>query len=436
MGIDVEDVKLCVCRIVHFSLRVSRRFVQKHPYVSGTLLFLFILYIFFPSVLSFLFYSLPFLGLAVILFAYWTSKKSTIRVEKKEERKLAVSEQWKKKTTTTTTATTTRSTIYRNRSAYLRNATSRRQRFTDKSESWKAESPVHDSVGRTDQSIESDSSESSIEAKKETQPLESENNASTLSTTSVDKDIEVSGQNDTILVSELLVKPDLAGFDGSSSQTTKSDSGGDETKIESSEDAEDEDEEEAQEDRNKAVEWTEDDQKNLMDLGLSEIERNRRLESLIARRRARKSYKRKVEETAVTVDIVPPGQIPKIITTRYDPLDVSEFEGVQLPGSAPSILLPMRNPFDLPYDPHEEKPNLMADSFQQEFTAAHQKELAFCRHESFCFGPAFPDEVVGVGMGYHPRYRRPSSKIIFLSHFFFFLLRLHDYELFLFQMKI
>lgn len=414
MGIDVEDIKLCVCRTVHLSLRVSHKFVQKHPYVSGTLLFLFVLYIFLPSVLSFLFYSLPILGLTVVILAFRTSKRSTIRVEKVEDKKLVISKQ-------------PTATINRNRSAYLRNATSRRQRFRDKSEKWRTEAPTNSSVGRTDESVVSDILKSLIEVK-ETLTLDSGNNAS-VHITSVDKDIEVSNKDievsskkEPILGSELLVKPDVVAFDGSSSQTNKSDSGGDETKNESSEDPEDEDEEEAQEDRNKAVEWTEDDQKNLMDLGLSEIERNRRLESLIARRRARKLYKRKNEETALIVDILPLGQIPKIITTRHDPLDMGdgckEIEGVPLPGSAPSVLLPMRNPFDLPYDPHEEKPNLMADSFQQEFTAAHQKELAFCRHESFCFGPAFPEE--SGGLGYHPpRYRRPSSKIILLSLFVF-----------------
>uniref|UniRef100_A0A0A0LY78 Cardiomyopathy-associated protein 5 n=1 Tax=Cucumis sativus TaxID=3659 RepID=A0A0A0LY78_CUCSA len=150
-----------------------------------------------------------------------------------------------------------------------------------------------------------------------------------------------------------------------------------------------------------------------MDLGLSEIERNRRLESLIARRRARKSYKRKNVDNSLIADTLPQGQVSKIITTRNDPIDLEngckDIEGIPLPGSAPSVLLPMRNPFDLPYDPHEEKPNLMADSFQQEFTAAHQKDLAFCRHESFCFGPAYPEE--SGAMGYHPRYRRPSISI-------------------------
>ena len=58
-------------------------------------------------------------------------------------------------------------------------------------------------------------------------------------------------------------------------------------------DAEDEDDEEetqgSKDDPEKsAITWTEDDQKNLMDLGSSELERNQRLESLIARRRARR----------------------------------------------------------------------------------------------------------------------------------------------------
>ncbi|GAB4860022.1 hypothetical protein Ancab_011503 [Ancistrocladus abbreviatus] len=51
---------------------------------------------------------------------------------------------------------------------------------------------------------------------------------------------------------------------------------------------EDDDEAEPQKEMNKAVQWTEDGQRNLMDLGSSGMERNTRLESLIAKRRARK----------------------------------------------------------------------------------------------------------------------------------------------------
>ncbi|KAJ0094753.1 hypothetical protein Patl1_15869 [Pistacia atlantica] len=59
---------------------------------------------------------------------------------------------------------------------------------------------------------------------------------------------------------------------------------------------EEEEEEEAAKEENEdesksAIKWTEVDQKNLMDLGTSDLERNQRLENLIARRRARKNLR-------------------------------------------------------------------------------------------------------------------------------------------------
>lgn len=51
-----------------------------------------------------------------------------------------------------------------------------------------------------------------------------------------------------------------------------------------------------------AIRWTEVDQKNLMDLGTSELERNKRLESLIARRRLRKSMKMMTERNLIDFD--------------------------------------------------------------------------------------------------------------------------------------
>ncbi|XP_035541013.1 uncharacterized protein LOC108979207 isoform X1 [Juglans regia] len=160
------------------------------------------------------------------------------------------------------------------------------------------------------------------------------------------------------------------------------------------EEADDDDDEETQEDRNSAVKWTEDDQKNLMDLGFSEIERNRRLESLIAKRRARKLFSMQVERGWGGMRSVPSNQISPIFLARNNTIDLSildETEGLELPDTAPSILFPKQNPFDLPYDPLEEKPNLRGDSFHQEFMAAH-KETLFCRHESFSLGPSFPLE--------------------------------------------
>ena len=48
-----------------------------------------------------------------------------------------------------------------------------------------------------------------------------------------------------------------------------------------------------------------------------------------------------------------------------------------------------RNPFDLPYDSTEEKPDLVGDTFQQEFAVLQPKEPFFRRHESFNAGPSY-----------------------------------------------
>lgn len=158
------------------------------------------------------------------------------------------------------------------------------------------------------------------------------------------------------------------------------------------------DEEEVQggkEDESKsAIIWTEDDQKNLMDLGNLELERNQRLENLIARRRARKSFKITAEKNLIDFDSADlPFNIAPISTTRHNPFDLpyNSFDNLGLPpipGSAPSILLPRRNPFDLPYESNEEKPDLKGDHFEQEFMAFHSKDAFFRRHESFSLGPS------------------------------------------------
>ncbi|KAF5183016.1 dentin sialophosphoprotein [Thalictrum thalictroides] len=140
-----------------------------------------------------------------------------------------------------------------------------------------------------------------------------------------------------------------------------------------------------------AVTWTKDDEKNLMDLGTSEMERNQRLENLIAKRRARKIMSKVIEKNLIDFDSNEPPlvQIPSITKMKSNPFDVpylsSEIDGLPpIPGSAPSVLVPRGNPFDLPYDPQEEKPDLTHDSFQQEYTPT-----IFCRHESFSLGSSF-----------------------------------------------
>ncbi|PPR93327.1 hypothetical protein GOBAR_AA27348 [Gossypium barbadense] len=127
---------------------------------------------------------------------------------------------------------------------------------------------------------------------------------------------------------------------------------------------------------------------NRMDLGLTELERNKRLQSLIAKRRAKKLFRMAIEKSLMGINGIPPSQIAPILTAKINNGEFSSHldeDDLPMPGSAPSLLLPKQNSFDLPYDPLEEKPNLMADSFQQEFMPAN----LFCRHESFRHGPLF-----------------------------------------------
>lgn len=154
-----------------------------------------------------------------------------------------------------------------------------------------------------------------------------------------------------------------------------------------------EDEEDAQEDKTKsAITWTEEDEKNLMDLGSSEIERNQRLENLILRRRARKTTNLFAERNLIDLDSSDlPFNIAPISTRRQNPFDLphnyDDNSLPPIPGSAPSVLLPRRNPFDIPYDSSEEKPDLKGDVFQEEFTS-QSREPFFRRHESFNLGPS------------------------------------------------
>lgn len=157
-------------------------------------------------------------------------------------------------------------------------------------------------------------------------------------------------------------------------------------------DHDDEEEEGGKEDESKsAIKWTEDDQKNLMDLGTSELERNQRLENLIARRRARKMMTEKNLIDLESSDL--PFNVAPITTTRRNPFDLLDDSYAALglppiPGSAPSNLQPRRNPFDIPYDPNEEKPDLKGDSFEQEFLTLNQKDTFFRRYESFSLRPS------------------------------------------------
>ncbi|MCD7472441.1 hypothetical protein HAX54_013676 [Datura stramonium] len=224
----------------------------------------------------------------------------------------------------------------------------------------------------------------------------------------------------------------------SSSKSSESDDESDDGSEDQEElevaDDENEDEEETQdkEDPKSAIIWTEEDQRNLMDLGTSELERNQRLENLIARRRSRKNMSLIDEKNLI--DLINsdfPSNMPPISTARQNPFDHPndnyDLGLPPIPGSAPSILLPRRNPFDLPYDPTEEKPDLTGDTFEQEFITSQPKEPFFRRHESFSVGPSIfgqnkqdkkdirfrpyfvPDVMAAEGTSYSPFQRQPSD---------------------------
>ncbi|RZS00474.1 hypothetical protein BHM03_00030184 [Ensete ventricosum] len=171
------------------------------------------------------------------------------------------------------------------------------------------------------------------------------------------------------------------------SESHVSDDGSTEDEVENQDDEDDEEAQEEKDDGNKVVvTWTADDQKNLMDLGKSELERNRWLENLIAKREAKKATEKNlidlddhIEETSQAY-----AQLPSISAPRRNPFDLPYDSDESIPGSAPSVLLPRRNPFDLSYEQIYDEGNS-----NQELVAVPQRDMFIRRHESFSVGASF-----------------------------------------------
>ncbi|RZC78356.1 hypothetical protein C5167_002552 [Papaver somniferum] len=189
--------------------------------------------------------------------------------------------------------------------------------------------------------------------------------------------------------------------DAASEWSGQSNDGSLESEVSESEDGsenqevEDEEALESEDERVKSVvTWTEDDENNLKDLGTSELERNQWLENLVAKRRARKTLSMDIDRDLIDLEsIEPPTQIPPVVTTRNNPFEYYTNETGEtqpVPSSAPSVLLPRRNPFDLPFDPFDERSNLNGDNYQQDVTPVHlDKDMSFCRNQSFTLGSTF-----------------------------------------------
>ncbi|KAJ8749707.1 hypothetical protein K2173_012258 [Erythroxylum novogranatense] len=323
MGVGARDIQILVCRFLHLSFRTCSRFVQKYPIPSAVFILLFLLYLFAPTVFFFLLYSSPFVFCtALFVRFYFLYQHPEVQNPFKDEKK--------------------ESQIGRTRERDIK----------DKND----ELSVQEAHKKKEFLLVEEKKPKVLTKEKET------GESSSNKVVSTDENGAQSGE---------AINPDVMSLPG-----------GGEAESESS-GSEDENDKEAQGVRNTAVEWNEDDQKNVMDLGISELERNRRLESLIARRRARKSMKLTGDKNPLL------DQIGHVLVARNNPFLFPDGLDDQLPGSAPSVLLPHPNPFDLPYDSSEEKPNLMADSFHQEFAVGQHKDMFFCKHESFSLRSSF-----------------------------------------------
>ncbi|KAF8010375.1 hypothetical protein BT93_J1107 [Corymbia citriodora subsp. variegata] len=395
MALDAKEVLACICRILSLSWRVSYTFAQEHPLGSAIASFLLLLYLFFPFVLKLLLFSIPIAFSAVTLVRVLSRDGTgSLQIPNASEDEKANRVVPPVKLNSSKEGTTNMTHQYQK--PVIRAQMSKRRNFKTKWEDADAEGGGAKEGKRVTFSKTCGNGLIGGDRKdQENDPgLHFQGRRFSLGTGESSSSHE-SDRGDLKHVNEHSLNSE-PGDPKPETEVSKDDEGGITGKLEEDilEEAEYEDEEEAQEDGNKAVEWTEDDQKNLMDLGLSELERNRRLENLIAKRRARKFMGTKVQENLLDLDIGPGGYIPPVQTSKnpFDPPNCSDQAlDSEIPSSAPSVLLPARNPFDLPYDPQEEKPNLTVDGFQSEFLANQPKDI-FCRHESFFLGPSFSVE--------------------------------------------
>ncbi|XP_029120533.2 uncharacterized protein [Elaeis guineensis] len=196
-------------------------------------------------------------------------------------------------------------------------------------------------------------------------------------------------------------QPALVSKDNSDDASVESsDDGSAEEEAENQEDEDDEGQEEKDDETKPVVTWTADDQKNLVELKNSELERNRRLENVIAKQRARKLMEKNLIDLDSN-DSLPSieelsrfqVQIPPVFPPRRNPFDLP-YGADEIPGSAPSRLLPRRNPFDLPFEQPDETGSSMAENLShQEVLTNPQRDILFRRHESFTSGALFIEDI-------------------------------------------
>lgn len=414
MGLNVKDIQIRLFRVFHVSAESSYKFLQSHPKFSCVLFICLILYAFLSYIYTFLNYISPFLICAAIfLRIFWSSEKTQLRYVKRDEEKTVEQQQQKRvefegeeveveqKFPKILNNIGKRELFYKYPS---QNATSRRRNFREKK--WDVYGGLEEKAKNLSAVFQNEFTKRNTES--------FEKGESSLYYGLPGKRINVPKRQTTLRSEPSMI--DLVEID----------EGTEMEKMEEEGEDEEEDEEDArEEERNKAIEWTENDQKNLMDLGQSEMERNRRLESLIARRRARKLLKIQLENGLIDKKSMTPNLMAPLFIKRGNSID----DDLDLPGSAP--VMP-RSPYDIPYEPFEERPNLTGDGFLQEY---HHKDMPFCRHESFCL-EAKQDLGDGGAYSFHgrrhsdrhaySRFRKLPGATSFLSSFFLLSLTLRQ----------
>lgn len=131
--------------------------------------------------------------------------------------------------------------------------------------------------------------------------------------------------------------------------------------------------------------WTEEDEKNLRLVGNSELERDLRLENLLARRRAKRNFSLISERNLIDLDRPdqPSFQVAPISTSRVNPFDSPHDTKHQqnnlppIPGSAPSVSVPRRNPFDSPCTSPKGTHNLTGNILQDEHVGMNSNDAIF-----------------------------------------------------------
>ncbi|XP_055832062.1 uncharacterized protein LOC129900985 [Solanum dulcamara] len=367
MAIESSNIRSLIWTNVKYSIEFSSTFTKKHPFVSFTLLFFILFYVLSPSNTWFFIYSLPLLFFfTILLIVFFSIPNFEHDVDHSKPRSNIISHHVDKDHDEDVNEN--------KRKAFLR-ARSVRRRKSKKCIETGAEEFASFGIPFSDDFVDKGAL---IEEKlKDIREVEvhsiSHDHAECSSSSNIFKNsrpVEYSGCS--YEASGKCFKSFSCMYE------RKTGSCFDETEYDGA--------------RNKGVQWKDEDQKNLMDLGLSEIERTKRLESLMARRRARKMLSLQVRRSLMNIgckETYPP--VSSILIPKHRE-STNQFS--LTPGSAPSILGPNRNPFDLPYDQHEEKPNVRGGSFMQEFMLAQeQKELMLSRHESFCLGTAFPGDL-------------------------------------------